>query len=131
MSGVDMALIFAFVACALRGYWRGFLRETFSVLALIGGMAAAVQWTNTAAAALHVYLPRLLSPVVQTGLAFVAIFSVVHAAITVAGSSADRLAGAQGRVMTRLSGALLGMVKGGAVLAVILLFLHLFPLVSS
>jgi membrane protein required for colicin V production len=130
MNGVDLALIVILGAFALRGYWRGFFRESFGVLALIAGMAAAQQFTAWGAAMVQGRVP--LPPAAQTGVAFVLIFVVVHTVMNLIGVVLDRLAGAS-RLwgINRLAGAVLGVAKGGVVLAVVLLFLHLFPVTPA
>jgi uncharacterized membrane protein required for colicin V production len=125
MNRIDLVLVLLLVACALRGYWRGFFRECFAVLALVGGLVAASQFTALGEAWLQRY--GRLPAVVQTGLSFVVIFSLVHIAVNSLGVFIDRPA--RGWLMggfTRLGGALMGTGKGLAVSALVLLFLHLF-----
>lgn len=130
MNGVDLALGILLSVCALRGYWRGFFRETFGLLALIGGVAAAVEFAALGAAMLQQYVH--LPAAVDAGLAFVAIFVVVHTGINLVGVLLDRLTGALFlRGLNRLGGALLGAGKGAAVLGLVLLFLHLFPVIPE
>jgi membrane protein required for colicin V production len=132
MNGVDLALILALAACALRGYWRGFFRESFGVLALIGGVAAALQFTALGAAMVQEHVAMSLPPTVQSGVAFVALFVVAHTLVNLVGVVLDRLAGASRlRTINRLGGALFGVAKGGVVLAMALLFLHLLPVLPS
>lgn len=130
MNGVDLALGILLSVCALRGYWRGFFRETFGLLALIGGVAAAVEFAALGAGMLQPYVH--LPAAVDAGLAFVAIFVVVHTGINLVGVLLDRLTGALFlRGLNRLGGALLGAGKGAAVLGLVLLFLHLFPVIPE
>jgi membrane protein required for colicin V production len=130
MSGVDVALIAILAAFALRGYWRGFLRESFGVLALIAGMAAALQFADAGAVMLQER--ALLPPVAQAGVAFVGIFVMVYVLVKIIGALLDGLAGASRLwLINRLAGSLLGIAKGGVVLAAVLLFLHLLPLVPG
>jgi membrane protein required for colicin V production len=130
MNGVDLALAFLLAVCALRGYWRGFFRESFGVLALVGGMTAAFHFAAHGAAVLRQYL-TLPTPV-EAGAAFVLVFSVVHTAVNLMGILLDRLAGTRRRGITNaLAGAALGVGKGAAVVAFVLLFLHLFPILPA
>ncbi len=130
MNGVDLALGILLSVCALRGYWRGFFRETFGLLALIGGVAAAVECAPLGAPMLQQYVR--LPAAVDAGLAFVAIFVIVHTGINLVGVLLDRLTGALFlRGLNRLGGAVLGAGKGAAVLGLVLLFLHLFPVVPE
>ncbi len=130
MNGVDLALGILLSICALRGYWRGFFRETFGLLALIGGVAAAVELAPLGTAMLQQYLH--LPSAVDAGLAFIGIFVVVHTGINLIGVLLDRLTRALFlRGLNRLGGAVLGAGKGAAVLGLVLLFLHLFPLIPE
>lgn len=130
MNGVDLALGLLLAVCALRGYWRGFLRESFGLLALIVGIAAAIRFAAIAAVVVqrHVGLPAA----VDAGLAFVTIFVIVHTVINLIGVLLDRLTGALFlRGINRLAGAAFGAGKAAAVLALILLFFHLFPVIPE
>jgi len=130
MNSVDVALLILLAVCALRGYWRGFFRESFGLLALIGGVAAALRLTSLGAAVLQQHLP--LPPPLEAGLAFVLIFVVVHTVVNLMGVVLDRIAGALFlRGINRVAGAAFGIGKGAAVLGFLLLFLHLFPLVPD
>lgn len=130
MNGVDVALVIVLAGCALRGWWRGFFRECFGVVALVVGVAAALRFTGGAEGAVQSHL-RLPSPV-GAGVAFVAIFVVVHGFINVVGVLVSRLTHTAALdVLNGIGGALLGVAKGTVVLAFLLLFLHLFPLVPS
>ena len=130
MNGVDAALVVVLAGCALRGWWRGFLRECFGVVALVAGVAAALRFTAGGEAALQPHL-RLPSPV-GAGVAFVAIFVIVHGLINVAGVLLSRLTRtAAWGLLNGIGGALLGVAKGAIVLAFLLLFVHLFPLASG
>ncbi len=130
MNGVDLALGLLLAVCALRGYWRGFLRESFGLLALIVGIAAAVRFAAIAAVAVQRYVH--LPAAVDAGLAFVAIFVIVHTLVNLIGVLLDRLTGALYlRGINRLAGAAFGAGKAAAVLALILLFFHLFPVIPE
>ncbi len=129
MNGVDVALIVVLAGCALRGWWRGFFRECFGLLALVLGVSAALRLTAGGEAALQPHV-RLPAPV-ASGVAFVGIFVVVHSAINVVGVLLSRLTrNAALGALNGAGGALLGVGKGAVILAFLLLFLHLFPLVS-
>jgi len=130
MNSVDVALLLILVAFALRGYWRGFFRESFGVLAMIAGVAAALQFTTWGVGMVQDRVP--VPPAWQTGMMFVGIFMVVHAVVSLIGVVIDWFAGAS-RLwgINRFGGALLGVAKGSGILAVVLLFLHLFPVVPT
>jgi membrane protein required for colicin V production len=130
MNGVDIALSVLLAVCALRGYWRGFFRESFGLLALVGGVAAAVRFATLGASVLQQYVH--LPPAVDAGLAFVLIFVIVHTLVNLIGVLLDRLTAALFlRGINRLAGAVLGAGKGAAVLALVLLFLQLFRVIPE
>jgi len=130
MNAVDLVLIFLLLLWALRGYWRGFFRESFGLIALIGGIAMAIQFAALGAGLLQQRF-RIPAPV-DAGIAFVAIFLVVHTLVNLLGVLFDRIAGALFlRGINRLAGAVFGAGKGAAILGLLLLFLHLFPLVPE
>ncbi|MFQ5666473.1 MAG: CvpA family protein [Candidatus Binatia bacterium] len=126
MTSIDAALAVVLVLCALRGYWRGFLREFFGLLGLVGGVAAAFQFTAAGVAMLRVYA-TLPAPLL-TGAVFVVIFVVFHAGLNLVGVLLNHLARTPLlHAVNGLAGAVVGAGKGAAVLALVLLFLHLFP----
>lgn len=130
MNNIDVVVGVLLLIALLRGFWRGFFRECCAFLGLVAGLVAAMQWTDLGAAAIEPYA-KLPEPI-HTGVAFVAIFAIVHSSISLVGSLLDRVAsGRVVRSLNRLGGALVGMGKGAAVLAFVLLFLHLFPLLPS
>jgi len=130
MNGLDVALVIVLFVFALRGYWRGFFRESFGVLAVIAGLAAALQLAGLGA--LWLQERAALPAPIQNGAAFVGIFVIVYAIVNCIGVLLDRLTGASRlRVLQRLAGAVLGVAKGAAVLAAALLLLHLLPIVPA
>jgi membrane protein required for colicin V production len=130
MNSVDLASAVVLAVSIARGYWRGFFRECFGLLALISGIVAAVQFTGLGVTVLQEHL-RLPEPL-ETGIAFVVIFALVDTLVNLVGVGLDRLT-ATGflRPISRIAGAAFGLGKGVAVLAFVLLFLHLFPLVPT
>lgn len=130
MNGVDLALAAILGACAVRGWWRGFLRECFGLLALIVGVAAALRF---AAAGEAVLQPSLRLPVpVSAGVAFVLIFVASNCLINGVGVLLSRLTRtAVLGTVNGVGGAFLGAGKGAVVLAFLLLFFHLFPLAPA
>lgn len=129
MNSVDLALGLTIAVFALRGYWRGFFRESFGLLALFGGLTAALRFSPAAATRLESYLGMA---VVREGVAFVGSFAVTYCLITLAGYVLHRLAGTAAEGWgNRLGGVAVGAGKGGALLAFVLLFVHLFPLIQS
>ena len=130
MNGIDVALVILLLLCAGRGLWRGFFRESFGFLGLITGLVAALRLSDEGAAWLATYVD--VPAAARLGIAFVGIFILVHTVMNLFGFILDRLLG--GVLLRRMSsaaGALFALAKGGAVLAFILLFLHLFPVVPG
>lgn len=130
MNGPDVLLLCLLALAALRGFWRGFFREAFGLLALIGGLAAAVwltPWGET-----FIRNSFRLPPPLPAGVAFVGTFVVVHTGLNALGALADWLRGAAAhRWLDGLGGAVLAAGKGGILLAVLLLFFHLFPVLPK
>jgi len=126
MNSVDLVLVFLLAVSALRGYWRGFFRESFGLLAVVGGAAAALQFGVWGAGVVQQFVR--LPPPIPAGVAFVAIFIIVYGVVNLTGYILDRLASASmPRSLSGVAGAALGAGKVAAMLAFILLFLHLFP----
>ena len=127
---VDVAVVGFVLLAALRGWWRGFFREFFGLLGLAVGLYAASE-----------YAP-LLSPIlaekvsgpepVRDGLAYVIVFVAANLATNLFGLLLDRIAAALllGGI-NRAAGAVFGAGKATAVAAVVLLFVHLFPPLST
>jgi uncharacterized membrane protein required for colicin V production len=130
MNVVDVALVVVLIGCALRGWWRGFFRECCGLMALIVGVAAALRFTAGGETVLEPHL-RLPAPV-GAGVVFVSIFVVVHGLINVVGVLLGRLLRPTALgVIDAIGGAAFAALKGAVVLAFLLLFVHLFPIVSA
>ena len=133
MNGIDVALVVLLLLCGLRGSWRGVFRESFGFAALLLGLAAALRGAEPGAAWLTEHAPiGELSGAALLGAAFVVIFLVVSGLINLIGVACDQLFG-RGvlRVPNRIAGVVFALGKGAAVLAFVLLFLHLFPVVPG
>jgi len=129
MNPVDLAVGIALALFALRGYWRGFFRESFGVLALFGGLAAAMELSPSLSVRLE---PYAALPVLREGIAFVGTFAATYCATTLVGYLLHRLAGVSAYgLANRLGGVAVGIGKGGTLVAFVLLFLHLFPLIRT
>jgi uncharacterized membrane protein required for colicin V production len=133
MNGIDVALVVLLLLCALRGSWRGFFRESFGFAGLLLGLLAALRgaaggadWLSSFAWAEELSGPALV------GAAFVVIFLVVSALVNLIGVAADQFLGRGAlHVPSRVGGALFALGKGAAVLAFVLLFLQLFPVLPG
>lgn len=133
MNGIDVALVVLLLLCALRGSWRGIFRESFGFAALIVGLLAALRGADAGATWLssHAWAEELNGPAL-IGAAFVAIFLVVSALVNLLGVATDQFLG-RGvlQLPSRIGGALFALGKGAAVLAFLLLFLQLFPVMPA
>ena len=133
MNAVDVALVVLLLLCGLRGTWRGFFRESFGFAALLLGLLAALRGAEAGAAWLSALTPTAdLNGTALLGAAFVAIFLAVSGLVNLTGVACDQLFGRGAlRIPSRVAGALFALGKGAAVLAFVLLFFHLFPVVPG
>ena len=120
MNQVDALLLVLLAPFAIRGWWRGFCRESFGLAGVIGGaLVAAACYAPLAEALVARGLLPLLAAVPA---AVAAIFLGVSLAASLAGAVADRvvrailLGGAN-----RLAGLVFGTLKGAAALGFLLL----------
>jgi membrane protein required for colicin V production len=119
VSRLDAFLLGVLALFALRGLARGFFRECFGLAGVVAGVALAATWGPQ--------LARTLLPLVpERQAAFVAAWAVcVLGAVVVAGLAGrivERLARALFLgIPSRLGGAVVGSVKGAALLGVGLL----------
>jgi membrane protein required for colicin V production len=133
MNGIDVALVVLLLLCGLRGAWRGLFREAFGFAALLLGLLAALRGADAGASRLAGHFPAAdLNGTALLGTAFVAIFLVVSALVNLIGVACDQLFGRGAlHIANRIAGALFALGKGIAVLAFVLLFLHLFPVLPG
>jgi len=128
MTELDIALVILLTLFGLRGFLRGFFRESFGFLALVAGILAALQLTEGTAATLAGYIE--LDGTTRAVIAFVGIFLVTHTAVNLLGLLLDRVAHSLlFRSVNRVAGAAFGVGKGAVVLGFLLLFFQLFPMV--
>lgn len=120
MSVLDILLLVVLAVFAIRGFWRGFVRETMGLAALVGAGLAAALFASVGGAAL---VERdLVPPEVGTAAAGVGIFLVTYVGVNLVGVGVDRLARRLflGPVL-RVTGVLFALVKGGALLGLVLM----------
>ena len=132
MNELDVALVVLLLLCALRGFWRGFFRESLGFAGLILALAAALRFCDAGAEFLAARVPAAaqLPPPGRVGVSFVVIFVIVQGTLNLLGLLLDRIVGSRAMYRaSRIGGALFGAAKAGAVLAFVLLFLHVFPVV--
>ena len=123
MNQVDALLLVLLTPFALRGYWRGFVRETFGLAGLLGGAAAAGAGSLALAAILTQH--GLVPPAGARPVAFAILFVGTVLAANLLGLLVDRLVRALllGGV-NRFAGAAFGCAKGAAVAAFLLLLVR-------
>jgi membrane protein required for colicin V production len=119
---IDPILLVLLSLFALRGYFKGFFREAFSLLGLIVGFMVAVRY-DEAVATLWADSWNF-SFIVLRAITFVALFFVAYFSLNLLGWLLHRSASflfLQG--LNRVGGVLLGMGKGAALLAFVIFFL--------
>jgi membrane protein required for colicin V production len=127
---VDIILLVVLSLFALRGYFRGLFRETFSLLGLFLGFMVAVRYDEPVAAFLAESWKA--SFIVLRGVAFVALFFVTYFSLNLVGWLLHRSASLlflQG--INRIGGVVVGMGKGAALMALAIFFLTSTPLISG
>jgi membrane protein required for colicin V production len=113
VNRIDVVLAVFLAMFALRGLFRGFSRELFALIGLVGGVAFALANYGAAAEMLPPSVPGDLRPFV----AFVVLFFAVVLAARLAGALLHRLLGiVYLSPLDRIAGALFGAVKGAALI---------------
>ena len=115
MNQIDALLLVFLVPFALRGWWRGLLREFSALAGLIGGVLVAVAFAPAIAAA--VVERGLLPPLAADVAAFLGVFLGVYIVASLIGRLADGLA----RTLllgglNRMAGIAFGLAKGAVLL---------------
>jgi membrane protein required for colicin V production len=120
VNQLDALLLILLVPFALRGWWRGFCRETLALAGLFGGALAAAAGGPEVAALL--VERHLLPPAAALPVAWASLFVAAWMIAALLGLVADRLARALllGGV-NRIAGAVFGSLKGAALLGFALL----------
>lgn len=116
VNWVDLILLCVFALFGLRGFFRGFFREVFSLVALVAGFMVAVAYDQEIAT--FVSRHWQMSPLLLKGLSFVAIFFVVYFLLNLAGwllHRSEKLLFL--KTLNRTGGVALGLGKGAALAA--------------
>jgi len=127
---VDLILLVLLSLFALRGYFKGLFRETFSLLGLFAGFLVAARYDEPAAA-FFAAAWKVSSIVLRAG-AFAALFFVTYFSLNLVGWMLHRSASflfLQG--INRIGGVVVGMGKGVGLTALALFFLTSAPLVPG
>lgn len=113
MNRIDVGLAVVLAFFAVRGFQRGFSREIFALIGLVGGVAVA--GAEYAGAALQ--LPPEVPDVARPAVAFLGIFLGVALAAKLAGMLVQHLLGlVLLSPLDRLGGVIFGAAKGAAVI---------------
>ncbi len=113
MDRIDVVLAVVLAFFALRGFQRGFSREIFALIGLVGGVAAAGTMYADAAMALPPEVPDFVRPAA----AFLAIFLGVALGAKLAGLLVHHVFGLTLlSPLDRAAGILFGVAKGLAVI---------------
>jgi membrane protein required for colicin V production len=115
MTVVDAGLLFLLVLFALRGFWRGFLRETLGLAGLALAGVLVVRWSEPLAG---VVVARAgLSPLMARLISAVGLALLVFLVVRVLGALVARLTSALFlRPIDRVAGVGLGLAEGTALL---------------
>ncbi|MFQ5850739.1 MAG: CvpA family protein [Candidatus Binatia bacterium] len=130
MSIVDLILLFLVSLFAIRGYFKGLVREIFSLLGLLFGFMVTVRYGELVLGLWQDYWK--ISPIVLKAVGFITLFLAVYFAFSLTGWLLHRslkflfLVG-----LNRVGGILLGTGKGAALLALILFLLGSSPLIPK
>lgn len=130
MNIIDPILLLCVSLFALRGYFKGLFRESFSLLGLIIGFMGAVRYDEPLATLVSEYwkAPLLLLKAAS----FIGLFLVVYILFNVIGWLLHRSAKVLFlQTVNRVGGVVLGMGKGTAILALVIFLLASFPLMPE
>ena len=130
MNIVDPILLVLLSLFALRGYFKGFFREAFSLLGLFVGLMLAVHYEQPVAALWAE--DWKFSFIFLRAITFVALFFLTYFSLNLIGWLLHRSASLlflQG--INRIGGIVLGAAKGAAIMALAIFFLTSTPLVSG
>ncbi len=118
-----MVLAIVLALFAIRGFWRGFSREFFGFVGLIGGLAVAA----ASYAAAVVYLPDAVPERIRPIVAFAGVFFAVDFLANLIGAVLHRLLGILFlSPVNRIAGALFGVAKGAAMAMIALLLIRAY-----
>jgi len=123
VNRIDVVLAIVLALFAVRGFWRGFSREFFGFIGLIGGLVVAAASYAAAVAYLPEAVPERLRPIV----AFAAVFFAVDFLANIVGALLHRLLGILFlSPVNRVAGAVFGVAKGAAMAMIALLLIRAY-----
>ena len=119
---IDLTVIAVLSLFGLRGYFRGLFREVLSLIGLLAGFFVASRYSDAAADWGAAYWK--LTPFLLKGIAFIALFFAVHFLFNLAGWLLHRSEGVLFlKTVNRVGGVAMGVGKGTAIVALLVLFL--------
>jgi membrane protein required for colicin V production len=128
VNRIDVILAIVLSLFAIRGFWRGFSREFFGFVGLIGGLAVAAASYAAATAYMPEAVPARLRPIA----AFAAVFFAVDFLAIIIGALIHRLLGILFlSPVNRVAGAVFGVAKGAAMTMIALLLVRAYTPVPS
>ena len=116
LNVIDPALLILLFLFALRGYFKGLFRETFTLAGLVVGFMIAVRYDEALAGLGSAYWK--VSPLIIRAAAFIALFFVVYFFFSLVGwllHQSEKLLFLQ--TINRIGGIAVGLGKGAAILA--------------
>jgi membrane protein required for colicin V production len=122
VNTIDFILVIFFLLFGLRGYFKGFFREAFSLAGLTVGFIAAVRYNQAVAPIIEEYWK--VSPFILKGVSFVGIFFIVYFLFNLFGwflHHSQRLLFLQ--TLNRAAGVVIGLLKGVAVMGLAISFM--------
>ena len=122
VSWIDLSLLLVLVLFGLRGYFRGLFREVFSLAGLVLGFMVAVRYNEPMAGLVRTYWAA--SPLLLKGVAFVAAFFLVYFILNLVGWALHR----SEKILllhtvNRVGGVAIGVGKGAAIMALLVVLL--------
>lgn len=129
MNGLDYGILVVVAISAVVGLWRGFMRETVSLLVWIAAFGIAMSFSSLLADSMSA---MIASPSLRAVMAFILIFvTVMIIGVIVNYLLASLLKKTGLRTSDRMLGGLFGIVRGMLVVALITIVVELTPLVDS
>jgi membrane protein required for colicin V production len=125
MNWLDTILLVILIAATIVGIIKGFLRQAFSILALIIGLALALNFYSRFS---WIYLRLTSNVLLAHFLGFMTIFVVVFGSGLVASYLISKLAKGPVMLLNNLLGGFLGLLTGLLVCGVIVFTLSVFPI---
>lgn len=131
MNWLDVVWLIVIVFFLVRGAMKGFFREIFGLLGVFVGLIVAVNYSQGVGNIIRGEITRL-SPQVAKGISFAIIFvgiALIGGLIGLVFHGISRSSPVKG--IDRGGGLILGLLEGGVVCSVILIFLTISPLAEN